>query len=153
MSNSIGTAPGTGEDPLKRITIGILTIVFIGFYVVGIYLVWNGNTPTNDKVITLLQPIVYVIIGYYFGRMPSERTEKQLKDEAKEKGKLADDASAAANRATTKLQTVKTLLLGAAGSAGSPQASGFAANLSSARTGTEDILKLTVAHAINVIDQ
>jgi hypothetical protein len=153
MGDTNGNKSGTGEDPLKRITIGILTFIFIALYVVGIYGVWNGDTAANAKAITLLQPIVYVIIGYYFGRLPSEKTEKQLKDQADEKGKQADDAKATATVATTKLRTVKTLLSGAAASTGTPEADGFAKNLSGVPRDDQGTLKVTVAHAINVIDQ
>jgi drug/metabolite transporter (DMT)-like permease len=65
-----GFAAPPGEDPAKRLVTGVLTAVFIVLYVMAIVgYPWVPNTAA----VNLLQPIVYVIIGYFFGRMRPRR--------------------------------------------------------------------------------
>jgi len=150
MANANAKSGNGGGDTLKTAIAALLTVVFIGLYIYGIWGVWHGSTPNNDKAITLLQPIVYVIVGYYFGRMPSEKVEKQLKDEAKDKGQAADAANAEANRVVSKLQMVRSVLAGV--SATDAPRSGFTANLAGVRSAPEETLRVSVAQAISMID-
>lgn len=143
-------ATTNGEDPVKKTIIVVLTVVFVALYVTAI--VGTSKWDSDTMAIQLLQPIVYVIIGYFFGRMPSEPTEKALRKDAQEKGKQADDAKAEASQVSTKLKSVRAILSGAAGG-DAPQAKGFAQTLSGTRATSEDALKITVSHALNVIDQ
>jgi hypothetical protein len=103
MKDSSATTQ-TSEDPVKKTIIVVLTLVFVALYVIAIV----GKTKWNsDKdAIQLLQPIVYVIIGYFFGRLPSEATEKSLRKEAQEKAQQA-------NQADAKLKGVRAVLTGA----------------------------------------
>jgi type VI protein secretion system component VasK len=140
------------EDPVRKWIVVILTIIFIGFYICAIADIWKGDTPATNKIITLLQPIVYVIIGYYFGRVPAEKAEKQLKDEAKEKGKQADEATKKAEGAEAKLDALDAMLSAASGAGGSAQKDGFVTNLSRSGAGDIERMKVTIAQALNVIN-
>jgi hypothetical protein len=80
------------EDRMKAMVIVALTFVFVSLYIAAMF-GKLGVTP-DEKAIALLQPVVYVIIGYYFGRMPSEANEKRLQNEADTKGAQAVDATA-----------------------------------------------------------
>jgi hypothetical protein len=141
-----------GEDPLKKGTIAVLTLIFVALYVAGIIGVWRGDSAVNSKAITLLQPIVYVIIGYYFGRMPAEKTENALKEQADKKDKEAGAANTEAARSSTKLQATKSVLEKAVGHTGVAPPSGFAQTLSTTKASNEDALKITIVQALNVID-
>jgi len=44
----------------------------------------------DDKIVTRLEPIIFVIIGYYFGRLPSRHNENTLKDEISRQTQRAD---------------------------------------------------------------
>lgn len=136
-----------GEDPIKRLTIALLTILFVGLYFFAIVAVWVGDSAANSKAIALLQPIVYVIIGYYFGRLPSEKVEKQLKDEAMEKSKQADTAIVSASSAASKLAAVKALL---SKSIGSTSDTSLGANNA---IDAENAMRLTIVHALNVLEE
>lgn len=49
--------------------------------------------PVSDLgFLTRIEPIIFLIIGYYFGRFPSERNEKTLKDEIARHIRRADAA-------------------------------------------------------------
>jgi hypothetical protein len=144
--------PKDGEDPLKKGTIAVLTLIFVALYVAGIIGVWRGDSAANSKAITLLQPIVYVIIGYYFGRMPAEKTEKALKEQADKKDQEAGAAKAEAARSSTKLRATKSVLEKAVGQTDAAPPTGFAQTLSTTRASNEDALKITIAQALNVID-
>lgn len=46
----------------------------------------------DEKMIIRLEPIIFVIIGYYFGRLPSQQNENTLKGEINRQTKKADAA-------------------------------------------------------------
>ena len=50
-------------------------------------------------MITRLEPIIFVIIGYYFGRLPAQQNEKTLKDEIGRQTQKADAAQHAKEQA------------------------------------------------------
>jgi hypothetical protein len=79
-----------GNTDAKTTGIVILTIIFVACYVVALF-GWYTFTP-NEKVVSQLAPIVAVIIGYYFGRLPSEKNENSLKDQANKKDQEAKQA-------------------------------------------------------------
>jgi hypothetical protein len=92
-----------------------LTFIFILLYGLALF----GLTPghTDDKVIGHVEPIVTIIIGYYFGRRPSKENEQTLKQQLAERTLRADDATnakvvAESDRAATaaKLEAVKAAL-------------------------------------------
>jgi hypothetical protein len=92
MTHQPPPAP-TGADPLdwKAAVIIFLTIVFVALYVLGITGWWTALTPNKD-VIGPVAPIVAVIIGYYFGRMPAEKNEKALQHQVNQKTQEASEA-------------------------------------------------------------
>lgn len=136
-----------GEDPMKKTIIVALTIVFTGLYVIAILGRWKWNS--DKEAIQLLQPIVYVIIGYFFGRMPSEATERSLRSAAEEKAQQASDAHA-------KLRSVRAVLAQAPAAASSvPGAAARSAEVApgSGAASQHDVLARNVAVAIKLIDE
>lgn len=57
-------------------------------------------------MITRLELIIFVIIGYYFGRLPAKQNEKTLKDEI---GRQTQKAEAAQHAKETALQSREAL--------------------------------------------
>ena len=66
----------------------ILTFIFLALYASAL-LGWLR--PVSDvTMITRLEPLIFVIIGYYFGRLPSESTEHALALEMDRRSKLLE---------------------------------------------------------------
>lgn len=93
----------------------VLTLLFIALY--GAALVGWLKPLTDDKMVMRLEPIIFAIIGYYFGRMPSQQNERTLKAEISRHTQRADAAQAAKEQAqqTTealeeKIKNVKAAL-------------------------------------------
>jgi hypothetical protein len=61
---------------------------------------------SNVSMITRLELIIFVIIGYYFGRLPAKQNEKTLKDEI---GRQTQKAEAAQHAKETALQSREAL--------------------------------------------
>lgn len=79
----------SGESLRNKVMVG-LTAVFVLLYVAALL---GVITPlTDDAVVLRLEPIVAVIIGYYFGRVPGEKNERTLKQEIGRQAKKAKEA-------------------------------------------------------------
>lgn len=92
-----------------------LTLLFLLLY--GAALVGWLKPVTDEKMITRLEPIIFVIIGYYFGRLPSQQNESTLKDETNRQTQRADAAHYASEQVQQarealeeKLKNVRTTL-------------------------------------------
>ncbi|MDH3719573.1 MAG: hypothetical protein OES79_15735, partial [Planctomycetota bacterium] len=53
-----------------------LTAIFVGLYFAALI----GWLPplADEKLVARLEPIIFVIVGYYFGRLPGEQNETVL---------------------------------------------------------------------------
>jgi hypothetical protein len=112
MANNAGVKM---PEDVKTWVIVVLTFVFIALYVgefAGVV-----PAPKDLGAVARLEPIIFVIIGYYFGRLPSAQNEKNLKDQVKQKSDEADavkkdrdDAVAQAAKAVQKLKDVDAAL-------------------------------------------
>ncbi|HEX2081547.1 MAG TPA: hypothetical protein VHG08_27840 [Longimicrobium sp.] len=92
-----------------------LTAVFVILYVAAL-LGWIPPLPDN-AVVLRLEPIIGVIIGYYFGRVPGEKNEKTLKEEvnrqankAKEAEQKKEQAQQEKTRAEQKVRDTRAVL-------------------------------------------
>ncbi len=93
----------------------VLTLVFVGLYAAAL-LGWL-KPLADDKMVIRLEPIIFAIIGYYFGRLPGQQNERTLKSEINRQVQRADAAQAAKEQAqqTTealeeKVKNVKSTL-------------------------------------------
>jgi hypothetical protein len=75
----------------------VLTLVFVLLY--GAALVGRLKPLTDVSVVTRLEPLIFVIIGYYFGRLPAQQNEKTLKDEVSRQTQRSDAAQHAKEQA------------------------------------------------------
>jgi hypothetical protein len=82
----------------------VLTLVFITLY--GAALTGLLKPLTDEKMVLRLEPIIFVIIGYYFGRLPGQHNERTLKQEINRQTQRADAAQSAKEQA---LQTNEAL--------------------------------------------
>lgn len=143
-------------DTIKTWTMVALTGVFVILYVLALFGVINPNP--NNSLLTRLEPMLFVIIGYYFGRVPGQENEQTLKDEV---DRQTDRADAAENEKTGALEesaglkktldSAKAVLSSAAPStppdALAPTLSGGGSDLVNA-----DQMRQTVAAALKVLD-
>jgi hypothetical protein len=82
----------------------LLTLVFVILYILAV----TGRIlpPSDDKLVLRLEPIMGVIIGYFFGRVPSFTNEKQL-------ARRARDAEARTSPALqARLEALRSVLAG-----------------------------------------
>jgi hypothetical protein len=96
-----------------------LTLMFVLLY--GAVLIGWLKPLADEKMVTCLEPIIFVIIGYYFGRLPAQQNEETLKDELVRQTQRADatqhareQAQRASEAAEEKLKNIKTALASAA---------------------------------------
>jgi hypothetical protein len=71
--------PQGTPDALRNWLMVVLTPIFVALY--GAALIGWLKPLAAEKMVLGLEPIIFVIIGYYFGRLPAQQNEKTLKDE------------------------------------------------------------------------
>jgi hypothetical protein len=82
----------------------VLTLIFISLY--GAALVGWLKPLADEKMVLRLEPIIFVIIGYYFGRLPGQQNERTLQQEVSRQTQRADASQSAKEQA---LQTNEAL--------------------------------------------
>jgi hypothetical protein len=75
----------------------VLTLVFISLY--GAALTGLLKPLADERMVMRLEPIIFVIIGYYFGRLPGQQNEKSLNKEINRQTQRADAAQSAKEQA------------------------------------------------------
>lgn len=83
-------AENSKTDSLKSWIMVALTLIFVFLYAAA--LVGWLKPLTDTAMVSRLEPIIFVIIGYYFGRLPAQRNEKTLKEEINRQTQKADAA-------------------------------------------------------------
>ena len=78
------------SDLLKSWMMVALTLISVFLYAAA--LIGWLKPLTDTAMVSRLEPIIFVIIGYYFGRLPAQRNEKTLKDEINRQTQKADAA-------------------------------------------------------------
>jgi len=148
------TAPPATADALKSWVMVVLTLVFVALY--GAALFGWLKPLTDDKMVMRLEPIIFAIIGYYFGRLPAQQNERTLKQEINRQTQRADASQSAKEQALQsnealeeKVKNVRAAL--SSESAASATASG--AGVSSMRpiAPTEGLADV-VAAAVRILD-
>ncbi len=112
---------------------------------------------SDDKMATRIEPIIFVIIGYYFGRLPAQQNEQTLKQEINRQSKQAD----AAQHAKEQIQQVREALeekvknvkITLASSASGAAAKSFTGNANEVAASPQtEALRQKVAMALNLLD-
>lgn len=99
------------QERWRTVMVLSISIVFVLLYVAAL-LGWGGLAP-NKEALAFIQPVVWVIIGYYFGRVPGERNESRLKEQADQNGDAAKSATKTASEARARLVATETRLAAA----------------------------------------
>jgi hypothetical protein len=92
------------SEVLKSWVMVLLTLVFVVLY--GLALLGKLRPLADASMVTRLEPILFIVIGYYFGRLPGEENELTLKDEI---GRQTQRADAAQQAKETALQSREAL--------------------------------------------
>jgi hypothetical protein len=95
---------GRLSETLREWVIIVLTFAFIVLY--GLALIGKLRPLADLSIVSRLEPIIFVIIGYYFGRLPGQQNELTLKQEIERQTKIAD---AAQDAKETALQSREAL--------------------------------------------
>ena len=88
--NAAAATAAAAADALKGWTMTALTFVFVLLYAAA--LVGWLKPLTDAGAAARLEPIIFVIVGYYFGRLPAQQNEKLLKEEIARQTQKADAA-------------------------------------------------------------
>jgi hypothetical protein len=96
-------------DGLKSWVMIILSFIFIFAYVTVLIVDWINGAKGAD-VIKELQPIVFGIIGYYFGRLPAQQNENALKETISHESAKKDEALEGKAAAEGKMDAAKIAL-------------------------------------------
>ncbi|HEV2862464.1 MAG TPA: hypothetical protein VGX48_15735 [Pyrinomonadaceae bacterium] len=99
MAERIGRGEGGGDLPgvLRSWMMVVLTLLFVLLYASAL----TGwlKPLADERMIARLEPVIFVIIGYYFGRLPAQATEHTLKGELARQTQKADAAQHAKEQA------------------------------------------------------
>ena len=103
------------SDAVKSWVMVLLILGFVLLY--GLALIGKLKPLSDVSLVSRLEPIIFVIIGYYFGRLPSQQNEKTLREEIGRQTQKADAAQHAKEQALqitegleVKLKTVSAML-------------------------------------------
>lgn len=99
MSERIEPADGGSDLPgaLRSWVMVLLTLIFVLLYA-AVLTGWL-RPLADEKMLARLEPVIFVIIGYYFGRLPAQVNEQTLKGEIDRHSKRADAAQSAKEQA------------------------------------------------------
>jgi len=141
-------------DALRNWIMVVLTLIFVGLY--GAALVGWLKPLADEMMVLRIEPIIFVIIGYYFGRLPGQQNEKTLKDEI---GRQTQKAEAAQHVKEQALQTREALeeKLKNINAALNPVGASRAASLSAEDTGKtssgrDESLRYSTAAAVRILN-
>ena len=95
---------GSLFEAIKNWLMVLLTTGFVVLY--GLALLGKLRPLADVSMVSRLEPIIFVIIGYYFGRLPGQQNEQTLKEEI---GRQTQRADAAQHARETALQTREAL--------------------------------------------
>ena len=106
---------GKFGELIKSWVMVFLTLIFVALY--GLALLGKLRPLADASMVTRLEPLIFIIIGYYFGRLPGEENEKMLKDQLNRQILRADAAQSAKETALQsrealdeKIKNAKTAL-------------------------------------------
>lgn len=149
---------GQGQDTadaLKGWAMVVLTFAFVLLYVAA--LAGLLKPLDNDRMAARLEPIIFVIVGYYFGRLPAQQNERTLKDEVTRQTQRADAALHAREQVQQVRETLEEKVKNArAVLAASVPSAASAKSLAdghdrAASPASDESLRSTVAAAVNVL--
>lgn len=83
----------------------LVTLVFVFLYAAALT---GWLRPLSDvTMIARLEPIIFLVIGYYFGRLPGYHNEQVLREEVERVSKKADSAQRQKEQAQNERETIE----------------------------------------------
>lgn len=140
---------------LRNWVMTALTSIFVLLY--GAALVgWLRPLP-DERAIARLEPIIFVIIGYYFGRLPAQQNEQTLKGELNRQTQKTDAAQHAKEQAQQAREAleekIKNVRVTLASSAAGAAAKAFTGNADeTAAPNQTDAIRQKLATALNILN-
>jgi hypothetical protein len=135
------------DDALKGWVMIAVTLLFVALY--GAALSGWLRPLADERMVTRLEPILFVIIGYYFGRLPAQQNEKTLKEEISRQTHRADAAQHAKEQAQQtrealeeKVKNARAALTPAASAKSLPEGTGAAGGAESLRASINSALNI-----------
>jgi cytochrome c-type biogenesis protein CcmH/NrfF len=103
-SSAVREEKNIGET-LRNSSMVVLMLIFVLLYAAA----FAGKLdPLKDNTMLLrFEPIIFLLIGYYFGWLPARRNEKTLKDEIMRQTQKADAAQYAKEKARQECETLE----------------------------------------------
>lgn len=144
---------------LRNWVMTALTALFVLLYGAAL-LGWLKPLP-DERAVARLEPIIFVIIGYYFGRLPAQQNEQTLKGELSRQTQKADAAQHAKEQAQQarealeeKIKNVKVALASSTASSTINLTARSLSEKASETNGTvrEEALRVSVAAALNILN-
>ena len=136
------------DDALQGWVMIAITLLSVALY--GAALSGWLRPLAGERMVTRLEPILFVIIGYYFGRLPAQQNEKTLKEEISRQTHRADAAQHAKEQAQQtrealeeKVKNARAALTPAAPAKSLPEGAGAA--------GADEPLGASIAAALNIL--
>jgi hypothetical protein len=140
---------------LKNWVMTLLAFIFTLLYAAALA-GWLIPLP-DDKMVARIEPIIFVIIGYYFGRLPAQQNEQTLKQEIHRQAQRADATQHAKEQIQQvrealeeKIKNVKITLASSATGAAAKSSTGNAHE--AAAPSQTEALRLKVANAIELLN-
>jgi hypothetical protein len=135
---------------LRSWVMAAMTGTFLLLYVFG--LIGWLRAPLDDRLIGRIEPLIFAIVGYYFGRIPSEQNESVFKDEITRQTQRADAAEHAREQLLQerealeeKLKNAKAALTAGGGVERRGDDNG------SSGSGREDALRQSLTTVLNIL--
>lgn len=146
-----------GQDitnALKGWVMIALTLTFVGLY--GAALTGWLRPLADEKMVARLEPIIFVIIGYYFGRLPAQQNEQTLKDEIGRQTQKADASQHAKEQAQQTREALEEKIKNAHAALATPSSAATTASLAGHLNKAEgavkdDPLRHSVSTALKIL--
>lgn len=123
-----------------------LTLTFVLLY--GAALVgWLKPLP-SEQMVARLEPIIFVIIGYYFGRLPSQQNEGTLKEEIGRQTQRADAAQHAKEQAQQVRETLEEKLKNVRATLAHFVPNAAMRDVAGLSNGADDLTEKTARHSV-----
>lgn len=136
----------------------LLTLAFFALYAAVLF--GSFKHLSDDRLITHLEAIIFVVIGYFFGRLPASLNERSLKEEVKRQLRRADAAQYAKEQLQQtrealeeKIKNVRTTLASSATTASSATGKAFANSLNhTGGAACDNTLRQAVVAVLKILD-
>ena len=102
------TSDGTLSEAIKDWVMVFLTLGFVVLY--GLALLGKIRPLADASMVSRLEPIIFVTLGYYFGRLPGQQNEQTLKEEITRQTQRADAAQQAKETALQSREVLEEKL-------------------------------------------